>query len=56
MGAFKRLALYEVYILRSMSSALKPELAVYRHLNLYRFNSIARILKAWPDYPEAKNG
>jgi hypothetical protein len=46
MGVFKRLALYEVYILRSMSSALKPELAVYRHLNLYRFKlrSVSPIL------------
>jgi hypothetical protein len=30
-------------------------LAVSRHLNLYRFNSLARILRAWPDYPEEKN-
>jgi hypothetical protein len=36
--------------------AFRLQLAVSRHLNLYRFNSLARILRAWPDYPEAKNG
>ena len=32
-------------------NALAMELAVYHHLNLYRFNSVVCAFSAWPDYP-----
>ena len=31
-------------------------LAVYHHLNLYRFNSVACVFSAWPDCPLTDNG
>jgi len=48
--AFSPLASHEL-----KGIAFRLQLAVSRHLNLYRFNSVASALSHWPEFPATKN-